>query len=386
MELTQNYTATPTTKGNIAWFTFAINMEGAQTTLPAVDMYIKEITIDGPDTSGTFNVVYMNIWEVTSPNSYTYLGTSTNAAATAVNTSATWSFKRIKMSTSKEYLITFSQAPRTTLTGLRVTRLALYPIVTDTDHASSAQTAVSSSATTIPYIPILTLVLTDDPDRGSVKVEKGFYKNLEGIEMWMPEQTVKYGDLISGQSLGEFNKVFAVQNDTTQTLKITNADAPTGDYSVSVQLDGTVCLPESKEYILGSPDDQTGLNISSMGVNSNALIYEKKDSDNRLQMSDKFILSGFSSANAYAPTASTERSSWTTVVKYKTGTLVNGTREQILCCIDSSYYRGINMYHTGSTLSLGMSTEGSSTWDICDPTLTTSSVPLQSDTWYFIKI
>lgn len=384
MELTQNYTATPTNKGNIAWFTFAMNMEGAQTTLPAVDMYIKEITINGPDSSGTFNVVYMNIWEVTSPNSYTYLGTSTNSAATAVNTSATWSFKHIKMSTSKEYLITFSIAPRTTVTGLTATRLALYPMVTDMDHASSAQTSVSSSASVIHFIPILTLVLTDDPNRGSIHVRSGYYKDYDGNEIWMSNKEVKYNDLITGQELGDYNNVFAVTNEGLSTILMNSGEAPTGSFDCSVKLDGTVCLPRSREYILGTPEDcETVLPYAGLDSGWNTVSGWTWASGNRLQLSDDYLLSNVGLSGVLGLNSNIGTGNWTITLKYKTGSL-SSTREQIYSKLNSSY-RGVQLFHQNQNLYLGVSSEGSSTWDVFDPNQALDYT-LKSDTWYMFRL
>lgn len=378
-ETSQSYTGT-VDRGNISYFTFRVNMEGAQTTVTDGTRYVKQITINGPTSSGSFNTVYMNVFEINlSTNVTTYIGSSKNATHTNVNVSATWEFNRLQLSTGQDYLFTFTTSPSNGTSGLTATRMALYKLNNDTTHKCAGGSYYPYTST-LAYMPVMTFVFTTEPNRGSISVEDGYYKSPNGQEILIQKQTKSYYDLVGSQPLGVYNNIFVVSKDYKSDIVISKNNFPSGSFDVYKKLDGQVCMPTSGDYFLGSPKDMTGVEFNKV-VNEYKITQYYSNSDNRLQMTDKYWLTGFSSKGTnFGCGMKNGTSGWDIIIKYKTGLLVSGVREQLFSVINSSQV-GISLYSIGYNLWLQVSS--GSSWDIANQQ---SSISLKSNTWYFFRI
>lgn len=379
-DTTQQYTSGTLDNLNTCWVTFSFNMEGAQSTLTPALRYLKSVTYAAASTYVSQPAAYMHIWEKQG-SSYSHVGVSVSAVTPQSGVDTTWTFKRLQIDTSKDFLFTFSQSKTASLSGLSLTRTRVYKLLSDTTHKMSASTSYPGTGTQFAYMPVSTFVFTDEPDRGSISVTKGYYKNQSGDEIYLFDQTKSYYETTQGQTLGAYNNIFAVSNNGNASIVVSANNSPAGTFDAYAKLKTSVCMPPNHDYFLGAPEDMIGVDFRKT-VNEYVIKQSYSDADNRLQITDKCWLSGFARGNKFGCGIKTGSGAWDTIIKYKTGTIVSGVREQIMSMLNSSY-RGINLFNEGSNLYLYLTAQGSSTWIVNGAQ---SSISLKSNTWYFFRL
>lgn len=377
METNQVYTGT-IDKANLGWFTFRLNMEGAQTTLSSGKYLLSKLTIEGPTTSGSFNTVYMNIFEVDLSNNSvgTYIGSSTNATQTAVNTPGTWKFRALPLETGKDYLFTFTMSPSDYgYSGFRATRMALYKLNSDTTHKSSGQTSFPSGSV-LAYMPDMTLTFTDEPSDGKITIKKGYYTNGT-TEIVSSDMTKTLYQLKAGQTISWKNNLFMTTYNGTATPYMSSLNAPTGTFDAYVNLNHPVYMDYTKTYLIGDKPADHVLNTIPFIFNK---LYSKSGAtDNRgiVQITSSTGYINYQSVALYLTSA---RTSFEFKMKIKTTndvstqqTLIHARQYGMMCYIENGKF-------------VYLASSNNTNWDILTASTGVGTYTIQPNTEYWLKI
>ena len=289
-DTTQQYTSGTLDNLNVYWYTFAFNMEGAQTTLEPATRWLKSITFAGA-TSSSSSPTYMHVWEIVD-GVLTHKGCSKEPVAAYANVDTTWEFKAVKIDTSKEILFTFSTSTAASTSGLSRTRSRVYHLSTDTTHVIGRYNYYPSS-NGFAYMPVATYTFTDAPSTGTVHIEKGYY-NTGTYEIFSGDMTKTLYDLKVGQTIGCKNSLFMTGKNNVSTPYITSLAAPTGSFGGYVNLNHPIYLNYTKNFIVGDTPKTTMIEYTDGAYTAN---YSAVGSPT---ISSEYVASGFSESN-YIP-------------------------------------------------------------------------------------
>lgn len=154
--------------GNYYGFSFYLTGEGASTEI-GTTVALNSIYFEATSGSSSYTTpVYLNIWEKgASAETYTYLGSSTNAdyctSTNNGNKSATWNFTNISINPASKYVVIFSATnPSSSWSFNQYGRIPVYPVTNDALHtvynASQSNPPTASQA----WAPKMTLTLEGD--------------------------------------------------------------------------------------------------------------------------------------------------------------------------------------------------------------------------------
>ena len=292
METTQQYTSGTLDNLNTCWVTFSFNMEGAQSTLTPATRYLKSVKYAAASTYVSQAAVYMHIWEKQG-SSYSHVGVSVSAVAPQSGVDTIWTFKTLKIDTSKDFLFTFSQSKTASLSGLSLARTRVYKLLSDTTHKMSASTSYPGTGTQFAYMPVMTFTFTDTPSTATVHIEKGYY-NTGTYEIFSGDMTKTLYDLNTNQTVGCKNNIFMTGKNGVSVPYISSLAAPTGSFDAYVNINHPVYLSYSKNFLVGDTPADTLLTYNGSTEYANYSVVGSP------LISSDWVAYGFSSSN-YIP-------------------------------------------------------------------------------------